>query len=140
MDEYSERARGRGDLRRIMQALHDPSFEVKDLSTQDVVKGITPLKYVHHIMDIKAMTNTSDIAMDMIIKYYGTQVLTWSHNLPTSFYKVQKLLRPRDPTLFQYWQCTCGEHAWACLPDGLVPDTYDTSKSSEEQGSVGTAQ
>ncbi len=43
-------------------------------------------------MDIKAMTNMSDLAMDMVIKFIGTRILTWKHNLPTSFYKFNRIL------------------------------------------------
>ncbi len=63
---------GRGDLRRIKEKFDLPSFKVSHEGTEGPIEGISPLRFVHQMMDIKAMTNTSDIGMEMIIKYVTT--------------------------------------------------------------------
>ncbi len=90
-------------MTRIYESMEKPSFSLYEENKETVIEGITPLRFVHQMMDIKAMTNTSDVGMEMFIKYITTQVLTWKHNLPTSFYKCNKLLEPRDTAHFKYW-------------------------------------
>lgn len=69
------------------------------------------------------MTNMSDLAMKMIVRWLTTCVMTFTHTIPASWYAFMKVADSRDVDEVVFWQCwKCAKHSWASLPKDTTPE------------------
>lgn len=85
-----------------------PAYRVCDLETGDIVEGMPGIRFVHQLLDIKQMTNMSDVSIKMLVKWITTVLLRFTHTLPSSWHQFLKVANTRDITEVMRWQC------WNC--------------------------
>lgn len=101
-----------------------------DLHTGEVVEGMPGIRFVHQLLDIKQMTNMSDIAIKMVVKWLTTMVLRFTHSLPSSWFQFLKVANTRSIEEVQRWQCwKCQLHSWPALPEGVKPEVADLAEN-----------
>lgn len=76
------------------------------------------IKVVQWILDWKASTNATDKSANDVINMFCNLIAVFNHNLPKTWYLVQKLANPRNPKELMHSRCTCQQHWWGPLPPG----------------------